>query len=82
MYVIKLLSGAFLVRGSVTWSPTMLQHEATRFKTEREAMAAGRKLLGGRPFSAVPYESLETRILVSLGPSGARCSLHDPSIRQ
>ena len=53
MYVIKLLSGAFLVRGSVTWSPTMLQHEATRFKTEREAMAAGRKLLGGRPFSAV-----------------------------
>lgn len=34
-------------------SPTMLQHEATRFKTEREAMAAGRKLLGGRPFSAV-----------------------------
>ena len=23
MYVIKLLSGAFLVRGSVTWSPTM-----------------------------------------------------------
>ena len=53
MYVIKLLSGAFLVRGSVTWSPTMLQHEATRFKTEREAMAAGRKLLGDRPFSAV-----------------------------
>lgn len=53
MYVIKLLSGAFLVRGSVAWSPTMLQHEATRFKTELEALAAGRALLGGRPFSTV-----------------------------
>lgn len=53
VYVVKLLSGAFLVIGSVTWSLTMLQYEATRFKTEREAVVAGRNLLGGRPFSAV-----------------------------
>lgn len=52
VYVIKLLSGAFLVMGRVTWSITMLQYEATRFKTEREALAAGRKL-GDRPFSIV-----------------------------
>ena len=53
VYVVKLLSGAFLVKGRVTWSITMLQYEATRFKTELAAVVAGRNLLGGRPFSAV-----------------------------
>ena len=53
VYVVKLLSGAFLVKGKVTWSITMLQYEATRFKTELAALAAGRTLLGDRPFSIV-----------------------------
>ena len=53
MYVVKLLSGAFLVKGRVTWAPAMLQYETTRFKTELAALAAGRTLLGDRPFSIV-----------------------------
>lgn len=53
VYVIKLLSGAYLVEGGLSWSPTMFQYEATKYESERKAIFVGRKLLDRRPFSAV-----------------------------
>lgn len=53
MYIIQLASGAYVIVGHSSWSPTMLRSEATKFTSEKRARMKGGVLLGSRPFNVI-----------------------------